>query len=164
MLITYIQYGEVNNKIPPLHLVMLSGDWTPQSLPLDIKKYWSAVNICVMGGATEGAIWSIYHIWEKNLPGWVSIPYGRPLANQRYLVLDGNMEDCPYWVIGQLAIAGDGVAIGYYGDKQLTQEKFPLHQGEKVYLTGDLGRYRPGGEIKFIGSSTSTSVRSLIKA
>ena len=35
---------------------MLSGDWTPQSLPLDIKKYWSAVNICVMGGATEGAI------------------------------------------------------------------------------------------------------------
>ena len=150
MLLTYLDYSEEESKVA-LKLILLSGDWTPQSLPPQIKNAWKDVTLSVMGGATEGSIWSIYHEWKENLPGWSSVPYGRPLANQGYLVLDENLCDCPYWVTGQLAITGEGVAMEYFNDPTLTEAKFPIRDGKRIYLTGDLGRYRPGGEIEFVG-------------
>ena len=84
---------------------------------------------------------------------WKSIPYGKPLANQKYYVLDQNMEDCPDWVPGTLYIAGDGVAQGYLNDNEKTEEKFVVldRTGERLYCTGDMGRYWNEGNIEFLG-------------
>lgn len=81
------------------------------------------------------------------------IPYGKPLANQKYYILDQNMEDCPDWVPGTLYIAGDGVAQGYLNDKEKTEEKFVVldRNGERLYCTGDMGRYWNDGNIEFLG-------------
>ncbi|WP_176132058.1 AMP-binding protein, partial [Burkholderia cepacia] len=77
-----------------------------------------------------------------------SIPYGRPLANQRYRVVDAQGRDCPDWVTGELWIGGAGVALGYRGDPAQTAERFVDYNGERWYRTGDLGRYWPDGNLE----------------
>ena len=63
------------------------------------------------------------------------------------------MEDCPDWVPGTLYIAGDGVAQGYLNDNEKTEEKFVVldRTGERLYCTGDMGRYWNEGNIEFLG-------------
>ncbi|MGF1541804.1 MAG: phosphopantetheine-binding protein, partial [Pleurocapsa sp.] len=57
------------------------------------------------------------------------------------------------WVTGQLYIGGVGLAKGYWGDQQKTNASFIIHPdtGERIYRTGDLGRYLPNGAIEFLG-------------
>jgi aryl carrier-like protein len=83
--------------------------------------------------------------------GWTSIPYGWPLANQQYRVVDTLGRDCPDWVEGELWIGGAGVATGYRGAPDLTRERFVHADGGRWYRTGDMGRYRPGGLLEFLG-------------
>nr|WP_092071402.1 non-ribosomal peptide synthetase [Dendrosporobacter quercicolus]NSL49370.1 non-ribosomal peptide synthetase [Dendrosporobacter quercicolus DSM 1736]SDM25888.1 yersiniabactin nonribosomal peptide synthetase [Dendrosporobacter quercicolus] len=136
-----------------LRLVLLSGDWVPVTMPDKIKTLFPGVDVVSLGGATEASIWSnLYHI-QKVDPEWKSIPYGRPLANQRYYVLNQFMGDCPVWVPGQLYIGGAGLAKGYWNNEAITRERFIDHPrtGERLYFTGDLGRYLPDGDIEFLG-------------
>ncbi|MGR3779426.1 amino acid adenylation domain-containing protein [Bacillus paramycoides] len=150
-----MDYVNSNPKItmPHLRLTLLSGDWIPLTLPDRIVTRFPNTQVICLGGATEAAIWSIYHIYKGLQPSWYSIPYGRPLANQRFHVLDSALRDCPVWVAGELYISGYGLAEGYWGDKEATQESFFKHpvDGRQLYRTGDLGRYLPGGEIEFLG-------------
>ena len=107
-----------------------------------------------LGGATEASIWSnCYEIPDVIPENWKSIPYGKPLANQKYYILDQNMENCPNWVPGNLYIAGEGIALGYLNDEEKTKEKFIIWEktGEKLYSTGDMGRYWSDGNIEFLG-------------
>ena len=80
-------------------------------------------------------------------------PYGVPLANQGFRVLDEALGDCPVWVAGELYVTGQGLADGYLGDPELTTARFFDHpvDGQRLYRTGDLGRYLPGGAIEFLG-------------
>ena len=162
----------VEQKADSLRLVLMSGDWIPLNLPERIwnrfnnKENTENIEIISLGGATEASIWSIaYPIKEIN-PDWKSIPYGYPLTNQQFYVLNEAMETCPIWVTGQLYIGGIGLAQGYLNQPQLTAEKFiqtsppsPLlnkergvrQDGVRLYKTGDLGRYLPDGSIEFLG-------------
>ncbi|TKI54145.1 amino acid adenylation domain-containing protein [Brevibacillus antibioticus] len=152
MLVTYLD-STPTVKVDSLRLALLSGDWIPLTLPDRMQKYLPAAQIVSLGGATEASIWSNYHLYNGLEADWNSIPYGRPLANQGFRILDSQMRDCPVWVIGDLYITGAGLAEGYIGDQRLTEERFFPHpvDGERLYRTGDLGRYTPGGEIEFIG-------------
>ncbi|MDF2522367.1 MAG: amino acid adenylation domain protein [Clostridiales bacterium] len=140
-------------KLASLRVALLSGDWIPLNLPDMIVKLIPTVQVVSLGGATEASIWSIYQLYKQLLPEWNSIPYGRPLTNQGWRVLDQNMNDCPVWVTGELYITGIGLAQGYFGDPVSTEECFFRHpvDGEPLYRTGDMGRYVPGGEIEFLG-------------
>ena len=85
--------------------VFLSGDWITPTLISHINAVVINGLIIAMGGATEGAIWSNYFIVSKEVPHeWVSIPYGSPLPNQKYRVVNESGHDCPNWVIGELWI------------------------------------------------------------
>ncbi|MEU3502401.1 amino acid adenylation domain-containing protein [Streptomyces hundungensis] len=139
--------------LPSLRLALLSGDWIPVSLPDSIRAKVPGLAVVSLGGATEASIWSILHPIDEVTPGLPSIPYGRPLTNQRFHVLDEEMEPCPDLVAGELYIAGAGLALGYLGDEDRTAERFLTHPrtGERLYRTGDLGRHLPDGEIEFLG-------------
>ncbi|EPC8410314.1 amino acid adenylation domain-containing protein [Bacillus thuringiensis] len=81
------------------------------------------------------------------------IPIGKPIDNTKLYVLKNN-EVVPVGVIGELYIAGDGLARGYVNKKELTAEKFidnPFEIGAKMYKTGDLARWLPDGNIEFLG-------------
>ncbi|MDG4256131.1 AMP-binding protein, partial [Pseudomonas aeruginosa] len=137
----------------PFEQVFLSGDWIGLDLPGRLfAKTSGSTKLVAMGGATEAAIWS--NAFDVTLPlpaHWRSIPYGRPLANQRYRVVDAQGRDCPDWVTGELWIGGAGVALGYRGDPAQTAERFVDYNGERWYRTGDLGRYWPDGNLEFLG-------------
>ncbi len=143
--------SEVKNS---LRLVLLSGDWLPLDLPNRIKNTLNKnTKIISLGGATEASIWSILYPIDTVNPNWKSIPYGRPMANQRFYVLNEALEPCPMWVTGQLYIGGIGLAKGYWRNPEKTNKSFIIHPKtqEKLYKTGDLGRYLPDGNIEFLG-------------
>ncbi len=136
-----------------LRLAMLSGDWISQSLVLNMLEHHPQVALYSLGGATEAAIWSVIYRIEGLQPGWHSIPYGKPLANQRLYVLDDQGDDAPDWVAGDLYIAGCGLADGYLNDPERTTTAFihDARRGETLYRTGDRARYRPDGNLEFLG-------------
>jgi amino acid adenylation domain-containing protein len=136
-----------------LRLVMMSGDWIPVPLPDRIKALWPQADVCSLGGATEASIWSICYPVAQVDPTWQSIPYGKPLTNQTFHVLDAQLNPRPTWVPGDLYIGGIGLALGYWKDEAKTNERFITHPrtGERLYKTGDLGRYLPDGNIEFLG-------------
>ncbi|MCV5390276.1 AMP-binding protein, partial [Escherichia coli] len=82
---------------------------------------------------------------------WRSIPYGFPLTNQRYRVVDEQGRDCPDWVLGELWIGGIGVAEGYFNDPLRSEQQFLTLPDERWYRTGDLGCYWPDGTIECLG-------------
>lgn len=150
-----VEYAADRPDIPPcpLRLVLLSGDWIPMALPDQIKALVKGVQVISLGGATEASIWSILYPIEDVDPAWKSIPYGKPMLNQRCYVLNKALEACPVWVIGSLYIGGVGLAKGYWQDEEKTNARFIEHPrtGERLYCTGDLGRYLPDGNIEFFG-------------
>jgi amino acid adenylation domain-containing protein len=134
-----------------LRVALVSGDWVGLDLPGRLARAAPGARFAALGGATEAAIWS-NAIEVAAVPAhWRSIPYGRPLRNQRYRVVDGRGRDCPDWVAGELHIGGAGVARGYRGDPATTAARFVADGGERWYRTGDLGRYWPDGTLEFLG-------------
>jgi pyochelin synthetase len=140
-------------SIASLRLVLLSGDWIPVTLPAQVEAHAPAAEVISLGGATEVSIWSIFYPIEAVPAAARSIPYGRPLTNQKFDVLDSALRSCPEWVRGELYIGGAGLALGYFGDAAKTAERFIRHPvtGERLYRTGDMGRYLPDGNIEFLG-------------
>jgi amino acid adenylation domain-containing protein len=140
---------------PTLRLVLLSGDWIPVSLPGRVRRQVPAARVVSLGGATEGSIWSIVYPVGAVDPLWRSIPYGRPLAAQRFHVLDRWSRPAPIGVPGELCAGGAGVAAGYLARPDLTAERFvpdPFGPpGGRLYRTGDLGRFRADGVLELLG-------------
>ncbi|WP_394839489.1 amino acid adenylation domain-containing protein [Pendulispora rubella] len=136
-----------------LRLSLLSGDWIPVALPDAVRALLPDCQVISLGGATEASIWSITYPIESVNPDWTSIPYGRPMQNQTFHVLDDQLRPRPDFVTGELFIGGIGLAREYYGDPARTAERFFVHPrtGERLYRTGDLGRYLPSGDIEFLG-------------
>jgi amino acid adenylation domain-containing protein len=150
-----VEYLEGRRERLPetLRLVLLSGDWIPLTLPDRIRALGSEVEVVSLGGATEASIWSILHRIGTVDPAWASIPYGLPMANQSFHILDEALRPRPDAVPGELYIGGAGLARGYWRDEARTRERFAAHprSGERRYRTGDLGRWRSDGEIEFLG-------------
>ncbi len=152
MLATFLE-SEPQRRLSTLRLALLSGDWIPVGLPAAMRAHIPGLRIVSLGGATEAGIWSIWHDVVTVAADARSIPYGRPLANQTFHVLDSMMRLCPDQVAGELYIGGMGLAQGYLNDPERTEDRFITHpvSGERLYRTGDLGKYRPDGVIEFLG-------------
>jgi len=150
MLLTYTE--GMQTWLPEhLRLVYLSGDWVGLDLAPRYYSFCPGGQLVAMGGATEAAIWSNYFNVERVDPAWNSIPYGYPLSNQYYRVVDARGEDCPDWVPGELWIGGAGVAIEYLNEPEKNAEQFVCRHGRRWYRTGDMGRYRSDGVLEFLG-------------
>ncbi|MPQ34066.1 amino acid adenylation domain-containing protein [Clostridium estertheticum] len=148
-----VEYAETRSIGLPMRLVLMSGDWIPINLPSRIKQLTHDAEIVSLGGATEASIWSICYPIKNIDSKWTSIPYGKPLGNQTFYVLNKDLYNCPTWVEGELYIGGTGLASGYINEPDLTRKSFVIHPrtGERLYKTGDLGRYLPDGNIEFLG-------------
>lgn len=139
---------------PTLRLVMLSGDWIPVTLPGEVRESFPNAKLIALGGATEASIWSNWFPVENVDPAWPSIPYGKPIRNARYHILDSQLEPLPVGQAGELHIGGLCLADGYFNRPDLTTQRFipdPFRPGERLYKTGDLARYLPDGNIEFLG-------------
>ncbi len=141
-----------------LRLVLLSGDWIPVRLPDQVRTAFPWAQVISLGGATEATVWSNWYPIGEVDPRWPSIPYGRPIANARYHVLDEGLSPCPVGVPGDLYIGGDVLSAGYVYQPELTAAQFlpdPFGEaGGRLYRTGDRARYFAGvadGNLEFLG-------------
>ena len=90
----------------------------------------------------------------RAVPQGDTIPIGRPIGNTRIYILDERMEPMPIGVVGELYIGGAGVARGYWNRPDLTAERFvdsPFVAGDRLYKTGDVGRFLSDGTIEYLG-------------
>ena len=107
-----------------LRRVLLSGDWIPVTLPDRVRQAFPGAQVLALGGATEATVWSNWFPVGVVDPAWPSIPYGRPIANARYHVLDAGFTPSPIGVAGDLYIGGDCLCVGYARRPDLTAEAF----------------------------------------
>ncbi len=102
-------------------------------------------------GPTECTIFStIFHVLEKE----DNIPIGHPLSNVQLYVTDKQFRRLPVGAAGELLIGGAGVGRGYLNNPEKTAEAFienPFQAGVRLYRSGDIVRYRPDGNIEFVG-------------
>lgn len=142
-----------------LRHVFLSGDWIPIDLPAQIMNIFSKAQVTSLGGATEATVWSNFFNVKEIEDTWVSIPYGKPIQNAMYYILDSNLQPCPVGVQGDLYIGGECLASGYINDLEMTKEKFinnPFtEQDECMYKTGDCARWMEDDNIEFLGRKDS---------
>ena len=137
----------------PIRAALLSGDWIPVGQPARLRSVAPGARFLALGGATEAAIWSNLLEVEDVPTHWRSIPYGYPLPNQSYRVLDNEGHDRPDWVPGDLYIGGAGLAECYWNEPGRTALSFPTasDDGGRLYRTGDRARYWPDGMLEFLG-------------
>ncbi|SDY37521.1 non-ribosomal peptide synthetase [Lachnobacterium bovis] len=153
MLDMYLEALKTNNilDVLSLRLIILGGDYIKPSLLKKCRQYNTSVKFVSVGGPTETTLWNIFHdIEEKDIAEGV-IPYGKPIDNNRYYILNENMQQVPLGVTATLYAAGIGVSSGYCENTELTAEKFIYWKGERLYNTGDKGHYREDGTIIFDG-------------
>lgn len=155
MLVDYLEgFGpDAPRMIKSLRKIVMSGDWIPTNLPDRIWALNSSTDVISAGGPTETTVWDICYPLDQVDPAWKSIPYGRPMTNARYYILNDQMEERPDWVTGEMYIGGEGVAKGFWADPDRTAERFINlpSTGERIYRSGDLGRVLPSGVIEIQG-------------
>lgn len=139
---------------PSLRLIVTSGEALSGTLQDKTLRAYPQASFWDLYGPTEAAI----HVsaWRcRAEDGLMQPPIGFPVWNTHLLILDPALEPVPQGVVGELYIAGDGLARGYLGRPALTAERFIacpwLEPGARMYRTGDLARRRVDGAIEYLG-------------
>ena len=129
----------------------------PAVLPL-WRQHAPEIRIFNSYGPTESTVACSDCEADDSMQDLNSVPIGRPIANHCLYVLDERYELAPAGVVGELCVAGIGLARGYLGRAGLTARHFianPFAQGERMYCTGDLVRHLPDGQLQFVGRKDS---------
>src|SRR5579859_1543372 len=131
-----------------LEALVVGGEACPEAL----AARWSAQ--CRMVNAYGPSESTVCATMSAPLDGR-SVSIGTPITGMRVYVLDAALEPVPVGVIGELYIAGDGLARGYLNRLELTAERFLTDPhgppGSRMYRSGDRARWRPDGSLEFMG-------------
>ncbi|MBA3824861.1 MAG: non-ribosomal peptide synthetase, partial [Ktedonobacterales bacterium] len=138
--------------LPALHTLVVAGEACPPALLAP----WAAPGRRLVNayGPTEVTVCATLAVLPTPLPP--VCPIGRPLPTAQVYVLDAQQQPVPIGVRGELYVGGAGLAQGYVGRPDLTAERFVPHPfaatpGARLYRTGDAVRWRPDGQVEFLG-------------
>jgi nonribosomal peptide synthetase DhbF len=135
--------------------MLVQGEALPPALVARwFERFPDSVLANVYGPAECSDDVTIAFLTKDTVIGDAGLPIGRPLTNMKLYVLDSRLRLVPPGVVGELYVAGAGLARGYTGRPDLTAERFvanPFGRGERMYRTGDLVRWNPSGELEFVG-------------
>jgi amino acid adenylation domain-containing protein len=151
------QYAEVLGKeFSRLRYLMVGGDALDAEVIRRVKEAGTAEHLVNGYGPTETTTFATTHEIQEVGEGARSIPIGRPIGNTRIYIVDGEMEAVGVGVAGEICVGGMGVARGYGNQADQTGERFvpdPFveEEGERMYRTGDIGRWREDGRVEFVG-------------
>lgn len=118
-----------------------------------ISKYSTKPKLINMYGITETTVHvTFYEVKEEDILNEKGSIIGKPIHDLRMFIVNRDFQILPIGIPGEILVSGEGVSKGYYGQKDLTDEKFlslPLDTS-KIYKTGDLAKYLPDGNIEYI--------------
>ncbi len=154
----FVAAQEVCSGIHKLRLVIFGGE----KLEMFHLKPWYAQNrgqrtqLVNMYGITETTVHVTYRLLQESDAELRTSPIGSPIPDLQVYILDTHGQPVPIGVAGELHISGAGVARGYLDRPDLTAERFladPFSEkpNARMYKTGDVGRWLPGGNIEFLG-------------
>ncbi|MBM7586118.1 amino acid adenylation domain-containing protein [Bacillus pakistanensis] len=161
MFITVALFNKVAQEEPTafsnMKYLLVGGDACSPKMINRVLAHGPPEKILNAYGPTESTTFALtYGIDSNNSPNIEIVPIGKPISNTQVHVLDSNMNPVPIGVPGELFIGGDGLAVGYWNQRSLTEEKFVKNPfstdpKSKIYKTGDIVRYLPDGNIDYIG-------------
>lgn len=129
--------------------ILCGGDLLSEALADKVLK--TCAELWNMYGPTETTIWS--SVKKIEYPSEAS-NIGKPIGNTSFFILDDYKNPLPIGSRGAIFIGGEGLAKGYYQADALTSQKFiehPFEKQQKIYATGDIGKWNEKGEILFLG-------------
>jgi amino acid adenylation domain-containing protein len=155
-------------KLTPAHVAMIKdsnlrasrirrfivgGEDFKTTLARDLTRSFShPIEIYNEYGPTEGTVGSMIHRYDVEKDVASSVPIGVPAANVGVYVLDEHLNPVTIGVIGEMYLAGDGLARGYFNRPELTAERFVTGMNSlRLYKTGDLARWNVRGQMEFLG-------------
>lgn len=143
-----------NRQFPRMKYLLVTGETLKPNLVRKWFEMFRGIKLVNAYGPTEASDDITHCIMEKD-PERESIPIGRPVQNFKIYILDPWMKLCPVGIAGEICVAGIGVGRGYLNNPEKTKEAFMINpfgtEGERLYKTGDIGRWTAAGEIDFIG-------------
>jgi amino acid adenylation domain-containing protein len=144
-------------ELPDLRCVSVTGE----ALKKELTERWFAANpgikLVNAYGLTETSDDTNHEVMER-APDGDRIPLGPPVGNVRIYVVDENLSPVPLGAPGLIAFSGICVGRGYVNDLERTQLAYladPHREGQRLYLGGDYGRWRPDGKLEFLGRRDS---------
>ena len=144
----------LRQQLRSLRAIIVGGEEITPATTYQFMAAFPDVRVINLYGPTEASIGCI--CYEVTGSEGDAIPIGRPIANVRVLVLDPDRNPVPVGVAGELYLGGTCVGLGYLNDPEKTRTSFvdspcpELGRG-KLYRTGDRVRYRPDGQLEFLG-------------
>ncbi|MEU6548991.1 amino acid adenylation domain-containing protein [Streptomyces sp. NPDC046915] len=139
--------------LPDLRCVSVTGEALKKEL---VERWFSAqpgIRLVNAYGLTETSDDTNHEVLD-GVPDTARIPLGRPVNNVRVRVVDDNLSLVPLGAPGEIVFAGVCVGRGYVNDPERTRRSFttdPYRAGERLYRSGDYGRWLPGGKLDFLG-------------
>ena len=144
-------------KILPLHLqtVMFSGEVMPNKILNYWRNYLPDIRYINLYGPTEITCNCTYFIVDRPFNDDEMLPIGKPFPNTNILVINNQDQIVQSGEIGEICVRGSSLALGYYNNHEQTEKSFcqnPLNSSypERIYRTGDLGKYNDLHELLFI--------------
>jgi amino acid adenylation domain-containing protein len=139
------------DNVKGLKTLITAGEVAHYEMATQFIKFGSYFNAY---GPTEASICSSIYKLESPQIELSTIPIGKPIANTKVYILNDWGSPQPIGVVGEICVGGSGVARGYLNHDGLTSEKFvenPFIESDRLYKTGDLGRWLPDGNLEFVG-------------
>ena len=135
----------------PLKVLLAGGDVLSPAHIHKLQEHYPGLSIINGYGPTENTTFSTTYAITGS---YSKIPIGAPISNSQVYILSKEQALMPLGVLGEIYVGGDGLALGYLNNPELTAEKFirnPYAPNERMYKTGDLGRWLPNGTVEFAG-------------
>ncbi|SFE91411.1 non-ribosomal peptide synthase domain TIGR01720/amino acid adenylation domain-containing protein [Chitinophaga sp. CF118] len=153
--LTAVLQDEPDVTLRSLQYLLVTGEAVTRQLLAQwfAHEHYKSIPVVNAYGPTEASD-DVSFYFMDNTPDAVNIPVGNPIQNLRLYVLDNQGQLCPQGIPGEICVAGIAVARGYLKRPELTAEKFvqdPFHAGDRMYKTGDLGRWLPDGNMEYLG-------------
>ncbi|MGY1682931.1 Pls/PosA family non-ribosomal peptide synthetase [Geodermatophilus sp. SYSU D01176] len=142
----------LDRLLPRIRTVNVGGEACPREL---VDRWGPGRRILNTYGPTETTVTCTMAELRPGKP----VTIGRPLPTYRVMLLDDDRQPVPAGAVGEICVGGPGVAVGYVNRPDLTADRFIPDPrgipGERIYRTGDLGRFLPDGELEYLGRADS---------
>jgi len=155
VLVSYL--AQPPRELPDLRCVSATGE----ALKEELVQRWFAVQpgikLVNAYGLTETSDDTNHEIMDS-VPRRERVPLGRPINNVHVYVVDEHLSPVPLGAPGEIVFSGVCVGRGYINDPERTRRAFladPHREGQRLYRSGDYGRWLPEGKLEFLGRRDS---------